>query len=167
MNIDAILEALLTLTPDQLKAIKARCVYVLNKKKTNSEITITGFTDILYMHLRRQGRKLGLNNFPTLEKASQLKPQAIDSFIAKASAIDVWININFKKHLNDSKDLHEKFVAFLVILYTGYIRHIFETINPWNLLACIDYLPQAFEYEFPEYIANGMQGVIINQFIKN
>ena len=166
MNIDAILEALLTLGPDELKAVKAKCVYVLNKKKTNSDVEVNRFADILYMHLRSQGRKMGLTNFPTIEQAAQTKPQVITNFINKVDKIELfWLRVNFAEYFGDSKDLQEKLIVLLVSLYIKHIKSIFETINPWNLLACIDYLPQAFEAAFPEYIANDMQGVIINQFV--
>jgi len=167
MNIDAILEGLLTCKPNELKQIKARCVYILNKKKTGDEICINAFSDILYLNLRKQGRKIGLNNFQTLERASQLKPQAIDDFISKAYNVEIWINQHFDDYLKESTELREKFIAFLSLLYVGYIRSIFDSVNPWNLLACIDYLPQAFEVEFPEYIANNLQGVIVNKIIGN
>jgi hypothetical protein len=162
MTADAILDELITLKANEIKEIKARCVYLLNKNtKGKKDFNPTPFIDTLYLHLRLQGRKLGLSNFQPVEKLAQVKAKAVEDFIVKARTVEHWTDLHFTRHVGDDKLLQERLIQLLITLYIAHMRSIFDTINPWNLLACIDYIPQVFEDAFPEYIANNLQGLVI------
>lgn len=169
MNVDEIMAVLSTLTPTDLDTIRTKCSYLLNKlpsQQSGNTTATTPFIEMLYLHLRSCGHKCGLLNFPTMDQLGQKKPGTLKDFITKAQEVEQWFTTSFGKDIPNTY-LRDQMIHMLIRRYIKHLSCSFTTINPWNLIACINYIPQVFEQEFPEYIANNLQKIVINQLLED
>lgn len=162
MNVEEIQQELRNLSKDEVEQIKVQCEYLLSRVKTKNTETVQPapeYATNLYGIIRRMAFRYNIHHFPTFPMLQDRQPKLYKRYLEQAERVEEFVNATFKDE--DQKDLSYVKRVLIKIYIKELLEQFGRDLNYSIVINNMHRMPQIFEKQFPGYIKNGLQRMII------